>query len=177
MVVLADIKNDLRGWPDELINEWLLYLANRDDTGWPPPEPLTGSWAAILGGRLLAWWHDVSWAKETVDCSPDKLAPKTRDIVTTIRSEMKSGRGDDVTKRRFTHALHYILHNGRFPNPVSGMKVDGRLLVLDGNHRVAALSAALLFSEATLQEKGWQKVPAEQNIWIGTHKSGEVPLT
>jgi hypothetical protein len=39
-VSFAAIKNDLPAWPDEVIKEWLLYLANRDDTGWPPPDPL-----------------------------------------------------------------------------------------------------------------------------------------
>jgi hypothetical protein len=35
MVELADIKKDLPEWPDELIDEWLVYLANRED--WPAP--------------------------------------------------------------------------------------------------------------------------------------------
>jgi hypothetical protein len=38
----AAIKSDLPHWPDEVIELWLLYLANRSagDTGWPPPDPL-----------------------------------------------------------------------------------------------------------------------------------------
>jgi hypothetical protein len=40
MITLADIKKDLPAWPDDVIEQWLLYLARRDDTGWPPPEPL-----------------------------------------------------------------------------------------------------------------------------------------
>ena len=51
-VSLADIKNDLPHWPDEAIKLWLLYLANRSDTGWPPPGPLgLHPWAFILGFR------------------------------------------------------------------------------------------------------------------------------
>jgi hypothetical protein len=177
MVALADIKKDLPGWPDEVIEEWLVYLANRDDTGWPPPDPLSGSWEGILGGRPLSWWRDVTWATETVDCSLGNLAAKTRGIAAGIRAEVNAGTADDVTKRRFKHALHHIFTNGTFPNPVSAMKVDGRLLVMDGNHRVAALTAAQILPDALLQEKGWQKAASEQSVWIGTHANGEVPLT
>jgi hypothetical protein len=41
VIELADIKADLPNWPDEIITEWPLKIANRGpDTGWPPPEPL-----------------------------------------------------------------------------------------------------------------------------------------
>jgi len=40
MVLLADIKKDLPAWPDNVIKQCLVHLANRDSTGWPPPEPL-----------------------------------------------------------------------------------------------------------------------------------------
>ena len=62
-------------------------------------------------------------------------------------------------------------------NAVSAMKVNGRVLILDDNHRVAALGAALLLPEATLKAKGWRSVAAEQAIWVGTQKNGEAPLT
>jgi len=177
MVVLADIKKDLPDWPDEVIEEWLVYLANRADTGWPPPDPLSGSWAGILGGRPLSWWRDVTWAKETVDCSLGNLAPKTHGIATRIRAEINLGTADDGTKRRFNHALHYILTNGTFPNPVSAMIVNGRLLAMDGNHRVAAITAAQILPDSLLKEKGWHKAASKQEIWVGTHANGEVPLT
>jgi hypothetical protein len=177
MVEFADIKKDLPNWPDDVIKEWLLYLANRDDTGWPPPDPLGGSWAAILGGRPLSWWRGVSWALKSVDCSLDALAPKTNDIVTSMRAEITAKQANAATQGRFNHALYYILTQGTFPKPLIGMKVNDRLLVLDGNHRVAAFTAAQLFPDATLQEKGWHQVASQQDVWIGTHSNGEVPLT
>jgi hypothetical protein len=177
MVALVDIKKDLPGWPDEVIEEWLVYLANRDDTGWPPPDPLSGSWAGILGGRPLSWWRNVTWATETVDCSLGNLAAKTRGIVTDMRTEITAKAADAVTQRRFNHALHYILTNGTIPKQLIAMKVDGCLLVLDGNHRVAAFTAAQTLPDEMLQQKGWQKAAAEQDVWIGTHANGETPLT
>lgn len=96
----------------------------------------------------------MTWAQETIDCSPENLAPKTRVIVATMTAKINLGTVDDVTTRRFNHALHFILNNGTFPNPVSSMKVGGRVLVLDGNHRAAA-----------------------QSIWLGKPKNDEAPIT
>jgi hypothetical protein len=177
MVELADIKKDLPHWPEEVIEEWLVYLANRDDTGWPPPDPISGSWAGILGDRPLSWWRKVTWEKTTVDCSIDALAPKTHGIVTSMRAEVAAKKADAVTQRRFNHALHYILTNGAFPKPLVAMKDNGHLLVLDGNHRVAAFTAAQSIPDAMLKAKGWYKLSSEQNVWIGAHAKGEVPLT
>jgi hypothetical protein len=55
MVSLADIKKDLPEWPDDVIEQWLLYFANEPDCGWPPPEPLGAHrWAGLLGGKPLS---------------------------------------------------------------------------------------------------------------------------
>jgi hypothetical protein len=40
MVTVADIRKDLPDWPDDVIEQWLLYFANEADCGWPPPDPL-----------------------------------------------------------------------------------------------------------------------------------------
>ena len=51
MVDVADIKKDLPAWPDDVIDQWLLYFANEPDCGWPPPDLLGDHrWARILGG-------------------------------------------------------------------------------------------------------------------------------
>lgn len=36
MVDVADIKKDLPAWPDDVIDQWLLYFANEPECGWPP---------------------------------------------------------------------------------------------------------------------------------------------
>jgi hypothetical protein len=40
MLAVVDIKKDLPNWPDDVIDQWLLYFANEPDCGWPPPDPL-----------------------------------------------------------------------------------------------------------------------------------------
>jgi hypothetical protein len=176
-VSLAVIKNDLPAWPDEVIEEWLLYLANRDDTGWPPPDPLGHqSWAYILGHRPLPWWREVSWTLEKTDCSFGKLAHSTQVIASQIRTEITSGKTDAVTKRRFDRAFHHILNNGTFEKPLIGIRIEGRLSILDGNHRIAAFCGLQKMGVEQFEKLGLQKPAQEQDVWVATHSRGETPL-
>jgi hypothetical protein len=80
-VSLADMKRDLPLWPGEVIKLWLFYLANRGDTGWPPPDPIGNhAWAAILGFKPLPWWREVTWKREKIDCSFSNLCQGTKAI-------------------------------------------------------------------------------------------------
>src|SRR5713101_4165738 len=98
MVSLADIKKDLPAWPDDVIEEWLLYLANREDTGWPPPDPMGGHpWALILGHRPIPWWRDVVWKLEKVDCSLAGLSESTKRIVMQMLAEISGKTADEGT--------------------------------------------------------------------------------
>ena len=100
MVDVACIKKDLSAWPDDVIDQWLLFFANEADCGWPPPEPLgKHRWAGILGGRPLSWWKHVSWEKETVRCDVAGLSSKSRGIVTGMIAGINAGKADEVTKR------------------------------------------------------------------------------
>jgi hypothetical protein len=57
VVALADIKADLPNWPDDVVDQWVLKLANQSGMGWPPPDPMEGHrWEPLLthlspGGR------------------------------------------------------------------------------------------------------------------------------
>ena len=100
-VSLADIKNNLPTWPDDVIEQWLYYFANEPDCGWPPPEPLGDRRGSrLLGGRPLSWWKDVTWEKEKVKCELASLSPKARADVADIVARMKSGKADAETKKR-----------------------------------------------------------------------------
>ncbi|WP_423875803.1 hypothetical protein [Bradyrhizobium sp.] len=103
-VSLADIKSDLPNWPDEVIELWLFWLANRSsgDTGWPPSEPLGyRGWAPILGYRPLSWWREVSWKREKTDCGFSTLCRDTKAIVRQMLKEKMDGSIDQETEKRF----------------------------------------------------------------------------
>jgi hypothetical protein len=178
MVPVADIKRDLPGWPDEIIDDWLLYFANEPDCGWPPPEPLGDHrWAGILGDRPLSWWKEVTWQKETVPCDMASLASKTKGIAAKMIKDIASGAADAVTKRRYQQALQPILNNGAFFRPLVAMKPATGLLVLDGNHRIGAFCGAQILPDSWFEKQKKDRPPIEQEAWIGTHPQGEFPLS
>jgi hypothetical protein len=177
-VSLADIKNDLPGWPDDVVEQWLHYFANEPDSGWPPPEPLGNHrWRRLLGGRPLSWWRNVAWKKETVKCDLASLSDKARGDVADIIAVVNSGKADEVTKRRFNNAFRWILNDATFPRPVIVMKIPSGLSILDGSHRIAAFCALQCFPQEKFEQLKVRKAAAEQEVWMGTHSSGETPLT
>ncbi len=178
MVSVAYIKNDLPGWPDEVVREWLHYFANEPDLGWPPPEPLgQHRWSDILGGRPLSWWRNVSWQKETVTCALEKLSEKSREIVSSTIKEVGKAPADDDTRRRFKRAMDYILDTGAFPSSIVAMPVPSGLEILDGNHRMSAFCGAQLMTDAAYERLNKTRPALEQVVWVGSHADGEVPLT
>jgi hypothetical protein len=176
-VSLADIKNDLPSWPDGVISQWLFHLANRDDTGWPPPEPLGyHPWAFILGFRPLSWWRKVTWKLEKTDCGLANLCQGTKAIVTGMLVQKATGTIDEETATRFKKASDYILKNGGFEEPPIAMRLADGLSVLDGNHRMTAFCGLQQVPAEILEKRGLRKPVPEQELWIGTHSRGEVPL-
>jgi hypothetical protein len=176
-VLLADIKSDLPLWPDEVIELWLFYLANRGDTGWPPPDPLDDRpWAAILGFRPLPWWREVTWKLERTVCNLSTLCHGTRAIAVRMLNEKADGTIDDETRMRFSKANDYMLRNGGFKERPIAMRLADGLSILDGNHRITAFCGLQEVPAELLEKRGLRKPAPEQELWIGTHSRGEVPL-
>jgi hypothetical protein len=176
-VSLADIKRDLPDFSDSVINQWLFHLAQRNDTGWPPPDPLEyHSWAFILGHRPLPWWREVTWTLEKTDCSFAGLAPSTKAIVIRMLTEKTNGTIDKDTRRRFDRAVDHILNNAVFEETPVAARLASGLSILDGNHRITAFCWLQMMTAEQFEELGFRKPALEQDVWIGTHSRGETPL-
>jgi hypothetical protein len=182
LVDLATIKADLPHWPDDIIDQWLLKLANRgSDTGWPPPEPLDGhAWKYILGKRTLPWWKNVSWELVDHDLDFDTLTQASKRIV----NQMIDAHVNDIanaysrlpdSKARFESAAVYIAENGTFPKPLIVMQIKDGLSVIDGNHRATALCHCQATTEEILK---WGGIAPSRShrLWMGIHADGEVPF-
>jgi hypothetical protein len=176
MVFLADIKKDLPEWPDDLIEQWLLYFANEPDCGWPPPEPLgTHRWAGLLGGKPLSWWKQVTWTMVTTRCGLDDLASKAKADVSDIVTKFNAGQADSSTKKRVAQPWIYIRDNGTFPRPLVTMQRTDGMSLLDGAHRMAAFVLFQSLSDAELAKIEANRPPINQTVWRGQHNDGELP--
>jgi hypothetical protein len=91
-------------------------------------------------------------------------------------TEITSGRTDAGTKRRFDRAFHHILNNAAFEEPLIGLRISGRLSILEGNHRIAAFCGLQKMEVEKFEKLGLRKPALEQDVWVGTHNRGEVPL-
>jgi hypothetical protein len=142
MVTLGDI--NLAGWPDDVLDQWRLKLANQPGMGWPPPDPFDGHrWEYIIT-KPVYWWKKVAWSLEQRDCSLDKLSVNSRKIMNSMYLALvrgiENGYGGDNSWARFQSSLRFLAINGRFPRPPVTMPIKTGLSVLDGNHRVYALT-------------------------------------
>jgi hypothetical protein len=174
LVTIAEIKEKLLTWPDEVVGEWLLYFA--DDVGWPPPEPFGDHRCGrLLGNRPLSRWSEVTWKREDVDCAFEKMSGSTKRRVSQIITEIAKRTADEVTSRRYKHPFKYIMENGTFPNPMVAMRAGDGLSLIDGHHRMAAFTDLQKLPDGALEKRDWKKPLPTQSIWIGTHACGELP--
>jgi hypothetical protein len=60
---------------------------------------------------------------------------------------------------------------------IVAMKSPGGLIILDGKHRMGAFCGAQLMPDSFFEKSKSKRAALEQEIWIGTHSGGEVPLT
>jgi hypothetical protein len=177
VVTVADIQKDLPGWADDVIEQWLHYFANEPDLGWPPPDPLEGHrWDRLLGGRLRSWWKEVTWKTEKAKCDLASLTPRARTGVNEIIAEMITGVADATTRRQVQDPYGYIMDKGTFPRRLVTMKTPTGLHLMDGSHRMAAFEMLQLTPDPKFKSLGKTKAALEQDVWIGTHSGGELPL-
>ena len=69
------------------------------------------------------------------------------------------------------------MDNAAFPRKLVTMKTPGGLSLLDCSHRMAAFSMLQQTPNAKFDELKKKKAALEQDVWIGSHSGGEVPLT
>jgi hypothetical protein len=178
MVSIENIQKDLPGWPEDVIEQWLLYFANEPDCGWPPPEPLGDHrWGRILGGRPLSWWKNVTWKRQKVKCTLCALSKKARDDVTEIVAQMKSGTADASTKKRVAQPWLYLKDHATFPRALVTMNKPDGLSLIDGSHRMAAFCMVQELPKSEFDKINKRKAPLKQHVWIGAHSAGELPIT
>ena len=177
MATIDDLRKNLPNWPLTILDDWLLYFANEQDLGWPPPDPLgSHRWSDILGGRPLSWWHLVTWKKEAINCSVNDLCERSSALTLAIVDDIFRGTADETEKRRYKMPMQHLLEHGVFLHALVAMKTPSGLLALDGYHRLAALHGLQLMPASFFTQPNRTRPPIQQTAWIGSHRDGELPL-
>ena len=179
MTTLEDIKASLPDWPDDVIEQWLLKLANQPGMGWPPPDPMDAHRWELLLTHPISWWKDVTWTLETHDCSFKRLSIDARKTMNSLYKALIEGEdngfGGDNSPARFQRQLSILVVTGKFERPPVLFPIASGLSPLDGNHRLFALQTALNTPDEYFAMHNVKRLPASQSVWIASHKNGENP--
>lgn len=137
------------------------------DVGWPfqsARDSLLGTdWHRILYPLTLQQFTNLKWLRSTFLFDENLLHPKSRDdIGLVIRNLTENvwaaiGRDSEPSKVSFTYHHSRILRTRDFCAPVTLALTPEGMVVLDGNHRVAALLSSGLAQAVQLD--AWIGVP------------------
>jgi hypothetical protein len=116
-----------------------------------------------------------TWKLEKTNCALAGLTPKAQADVNDIRAEIAGGSPSETTKRRWDNIFRYVLNAGTFPMAPVIMRRPEGLSPIDGTHRLAVFSALQLMPQERFTALGLTKPALEQDVWMGTHKDGELP--
>jgi hypothetical protein len=123
----------------------------------------------------VSWWQNVTWSLEKTNCGLTELTPKAQADVMDIRNEISGGAPSESTKRRWDNIFQYTLNAGTFPVAPIIMRRPEGLSPIDGTHRLAVFSGLQMMPNEQFAALKLEKPALEQDVWIGTHKDGELP--
>lgn len=184
MALFENIKKDLPNFPDKIIQNWLLPIAN--DYGWPPENQ---KWEGILLFKTVEFWQIKKWEKQYINLNKIIFSQDTNDILSGLYNvyifdQDNSYSNIENGKLRFKNALSYLLENGNFPEPIYLLFNQNQYSIADGNHRFVAWYCASQLAkeiENAEKEQKWkitktiQKklkikltvyIPIEQEVWV-----------
>jgi hypothetical protein len=132
--------------PDEAFNIWLAPLI--DEIGWPflqLDSDISGTrWETLLANITLDRWHAFDWELRHVVFTPRTVAHSSLMKIDCIhdhcvRNAYTLTANLQNTKERFRACAEFFATHGRIPLPVVAIPRHGRLELVDGHHRIAAL--------------------------------------
>lgn len=158
----------LPNMPDEVFDTWLLPII-RDHNAWPyldifSPHPSL-QWSQYFGLYALNDISNCIWRKLVCSFGMNTLDPISNrtinaliedhvcDLNTPIRLNVRD------SKVRFFGLVEFIQRTRVIPAPIVGINTDDGLRILDGNHRLAALTFLKL--RGRLQCSTWVAVGNE----------------
>lgn len=146
---LRKAKSMLPNMPDEVFNTWLLPII-RHHKMWPylnvlSPHPSL-KWSQYFGLFTLNYVSNCLWYSLPLTFGMGSLDPlSNRTIDALIKKHvynLDTTGGFNVrdSKVRFFGFVEFIKRTRTIPAPIIGIKTDDGIRVIDGNHRLAALT-------------------------------------
>jgi hypothetical protein len=142
-------KSMLPNMPDEVFNTWLFPII-RDHKSWPycniSASHPSCQWSQYFGLFTLNDIANCLWHKISLTFDMGCLDPITNKTIDTLIQKhvhnLDSGVKFNVrnSKNRFLGFVELIKRKGSIPPPIIGINTDNGLRILDGNHRIAALT-------------------------------------
>ena len=142
-------KSMLPNMPNEVFDTWLLPII-RDHNAWPYfdifSQHPSQQWSQYFGHFSLndisnCTWHShvFSFGMDTLDPSSNRtIKALIEDHVCNLETPIRLNVRD--SKKRFFGLVEFVKRTGNIPEPIIGLNTEEGLCVLDGNHRLAALT-------------------------------------
>ena len=131
------IKSDLPNFPDQVVETWLLPLADTG-YGWPPIQ------TALLRKSLDYWkktkWNLGEFSFEFTEMDSGSQISINGLIEANFLGKLNAFSNIIDSQDRLKYMCKYILNHGTFPVPVIVKKKNGYLYTINGNPRIAALN-------------------------------------
>jgi len=140
-----------------------------------------GKWRFVLSGKNLDYWRRTEWRLEDVSLLPETFEPG---IVNAIAGILKAHIGGERIeysnvvdgKEKLFRLIRFIKENGVVPVPVVLLDQRANFKMLDGCHRIAALTYLRLHakkpeSESAIIASNFTPPAELQSAWIATAPS------
>jgi hypothetical protein len=135
--------------PDEVFDTWLLPII-RYHNAWPysnvfSPHP-SDQWRRYFGLFTLSNISHCLWDRLTLSFDKGCLDPVSNSTIEClienhVQNSDATGRINvRDSKSRFFGFVEFIQRTGTIPAPIIGINTDVGLRVIDGNHRLSALT-------------------------------------
>lgn len=132
--------------PDAVYNMWLAPLVN--EIGWPFSDHNTefgdSRWKYLFGRIPISDWRSKDWHLIDLDWNNTPIDSMTVWLLDDIKKNCVAGSATmtakvENTQMSFRTSVEFIHANRRLPKAVVAFFRSGRLEIVDGTHRMAAL--------------------------------------
>ena len=147
--LIEKAKSMFPNMPDEVFNMWLSPII-RDHNSWPytnifSPHP-SHQWSKYFGLYAIADISHCLWYKFSLNFDMGCLDPMSNETIKVIienhvhNFDATGSFNVRNSKIRFFGFVEFIKRTKSIPGPIIGINAEGGLRILDGNHRLSALT-------------------------------------